>query len=669
MCGIFGFTVKRGAEVEAEPLRDVLSSLIELSESRGKEAAGLALFDDSTIEVHKEASRASVFIKKKVVRDLIEATISNERISRSHVGVVGHARLVTNGSLERHGNNQPVIRDGVVAIHNGIIVNDSDIFNKHTLTRNDQVDTEALLALLELFNGQGFSLVESVNKTYAEIRGTASAALLFRDSSLLVLATNNGSLYSLSNSFGFFFASERYILERIAKEFAGLMAPGLTDIERLEPGNGLSIDLLTATTSKFSLTEPSLQSTIRRGGASLDIHDHISDEPVAATSSVKSGVSQDKLEAYGHSYISNRERIDSLRRCSRCIMPETMPFIAFDNEGVCNFCRRHVKQEHLGSAALAEKIAESRGNGRTPDCIFPLSGGRDSSYGLHYVKEVLKMNPIAYSYDWGMLTDLGRRNQARMCGELGVEHLLVSADIAKKRQNIRTNVEAWLRKPDLGTIPLFMAGDKQYFYYLNKLRKQTGVGLTIYCENPLERTDFKYGFCGVAPKFDEGHVYDIGLSKKLALAFYYAKSFASNPYYLNSSLIDTVGAYLSTYFLPHDYLYLFNYLSWDEETIDRTLIDKYDWELAEDTSSSWRIGDGTAAFYNYIYYTAAGFTENDTFRSNQVREGLLTREKALQLARRDNAPRFESIRWYCETISIDMERAIDVVNAMPKLYR
>ena len=95
---------------------------------------------------------------------------------------------------------------------------------------------------------------------------------------------------------------------------------------------------------------------------------------------------------------------------------------------------------------------------------------------LHYVAKVLGMKPIAYTYDWGMVTDLARRNISRMCGELGVEHILISADIRKKRENIRKNVSAWLRKPDLGTIPLFMAGDKQFFYYANLLRKQMNIG-------------------------------------------------------------------------------------------------------------------------------------------------------------------------------------------------
>lgn len=28
-----------------------------------------------------------------------------------------------------------------------------------------------------------------------------------------------------------------------------------------------------------------------------------------------------------------------LRRCTRCILPETYPGISFDDEGVCNYCR------------------------------------------------------------------------------------------------------------------------------------------------------------------------------------------------------------------------------------------------------------------------------------------------------------------------------------------
>ena len=319
-----------------------------------------------------------------------------------------------------------------------------------------------------------------------------------------------------------------------------------------------------------------------------------------------------------------------------------------------------------GEAALRKAVAPYRRGDGKPDCIVTFSGGRDSSYALHYVQQILGMHPVAYTYDWGMLTDLGRRNQARMCGKLGVEQILISSDIAKKRENIRKNVLAWLKKPDLGMVPLFMAGDKQYFYYANKLRKQLGVDLIVYSENPFEKTDFKSGFCGIPPKFNIKHAYNLGLLNKTKLAFYYLKQYLSNPGYLNSSLLDTMSAYASSYLIPHDYVYLYRYINWDENRVTTTLISDYNWETAQDIKTTWRIGDGTAAFYNYIYYLVAGFTENDTFRSNQIREGLISRKEALKLVEEENKPRYDSLMWYCNTNGINFTKIIEIINSIPK---
>ena len=104
--------------------------------------------------------------------------------------------------------------------------------------------------------------------------------------------------------------------------------------------------------------------------------------------------------------------------------------------------------------------------------------------------------------------------------------------------------------------------------------------------------------------------------------------------------------------------------------IERTLLEEYDFERAEDTESLWRIGDGTAAFYNYIYHAIAGMTENDTFRSNQIRQGMMTRSLALDLVERDNRPRFASIQWYLKTIGIErtVPEVLERIERAPKLY-
>lgn len=666
MCGIFGFVLERQA-MEPARVKELVSSLVALSETRGKEAAGLAVRNDRSLTVCKSAMRGTAFLRTRRFADLAAGTFSADALQRSPVACVGHTRLVTNGSMERHENNQPVVRGGIVGIHNGIIVNDASLFAAHGIERSCDVDTEALLALVEDACAKGATLAGALSSAFAEIRGTASVALLFDDAPVLALATNNGSLYVLPAKGGLVFGSERYILEQLLLKHPGAVDASAADIAHVPAGTGMLVDLATAKRSSFALAPSADAPDARRGSTGVALVDVPSD-PRPSSPTVRNAFAADGLAARERTFDANAERVALLRRCSRCILPETMPFIEFDASGACNFCRHYKKKELLGEEALLAAVERFRGDGTRPDCLFPLSGGRDSSYGLHYAKTVLKLTPVAYSYDWGMLTDLGRRNQARMCGELGVEHLLISADIEKKRGFIRKNVLAWLLRPDLGTVPLFMAGDKQYFYHLNRLKKQVNAGLTVYCENPLEQTNFKYGFCGVPPKLNHDHVYRIGLRNKLAMAFYYAKQTALNPGLLNASMADSAGAFLSTYFLPHDYAYLFNYIPWDEAEINRTLVERYDWELAPDTATTWRIGDGTAAFYNYIYYTVAGFTENDTFRSNQVREGMLSRDEALALATRDNRPRWASLEWYGDTIGIDMGRALDRVDAIPKRY-
>ena len=117
--------------------------------------------------------------------------------------------------------------------------------------------------------------------------------------------------------------------------------------------------------------------------------------------------------------------------------------------------------------------------------------------------------------------------------------------------------------------------------------------------------------------------------------------------------------------IPHEFYWTFNYVPWEEKLINTTLIDEYNWETAGDTDSTWRIGDGTASFYNYIYYIASGLTENDTFRSNQIREGMISREEALKNVETENAPRWDTMREYCALIGIDFLDAVKRINAMP----
>ncbi len=649
MCGIFGLVVDNNGLSEPLRLREAVNLLFKLSESRGKEAAGLAVRDSNNIQVYKQPLPAGRMIRRKDYRSWWDDILGDNGGRtpgpwEGPLAVIGHSRLVTNGLQGIGGNNQPVVSGGIVGVHNGIVVNDEAIWSRYSdLKRRFEVDSEVIVALLRHFLVQEGELGRATAQVFGQIDGSASIALFLEDWDRMVLATNTGSLYLYQEPGGRVpvFASERYILEQFLARTP--WHPGGQDgqVRQLPAGWGCLVDLATGAGEIFPLAKTAgLSPQGRRdGGRRLTIRDRAS-------------------------YYEERRR--NLRRCTRCVLPETFPLIQFDQEGVCNYCREYEPAKLLGEDALRELADRHRSRDGSPDCIVAISGGRDSSYGLYYAKEKLGLHPVAYSYDWGMLTDLGRRNQARVCGRLGVEHILISADIKAKRRNIRRNVRAWLKRPHLGMVTLFMVGDKQYFYYASKLRKQIGVDLVFLMGNQYEKTDFKTAFTGV--KECEGRIYNISLARKCRMAGFFLGQYLRNPAYINLSLFDTFWAAYSSYGMKHDFHWLFNYIPWNEQEIHDTLRREFDWEEADDTETTWRIGDGTAAFYNYIYYTVAGFSEHDTFRSNQIRAGLITREEALGLVERDNRPRFESIRWYAQTIGLDAEELLQVVDAIPKLY-
>lgn len=652
MCGIFGLTVSRDAATSPDEITALLKRLFLLSESRGKEAAGLAAATKQEIQVLKFPMPASELLKTEDYASTLRHAIAQR--DETGLGIIGHARLVTNGMQGIDANNQPVTRDTTVIVHNGIIVNEADLWaGESQLRKLSQVDSEVIAAILNdrLHNGE--PIQDACRDLFGRIYGEASIGVLCSDRDELLIATNTGSLYVLeAPRHGVcVFVSEWVIAKRILTEFKSSIV--FNEPRQVRAGQGMLISISTSQASPcFSL------------GLPFSPPQEPTPAAVAASPSKTSGL----FRSISSNIDKQKARYAGLQRCTKCVLPATMPFIEFGEDGVCNYCQNYKIYQLKGRDELYRTLDQYRSKDGSADCLVGFSGGRDSSYGLHLLKTELGMNPIAYTYDWGMVTDLARRNQARLCGKLGVEHIWVSADIKQKRANVGANVNAWLKKPRLGMIPLFMAGDKQFMYHANRLMNETGIRLMVYSTNHLERTDFKVGFCGVRPASAGVQLNKVSMAQKAQLAMYYLKNYLANPGYINGSLMDTFTAFLSYYFVNQDFLYLFDYLDWNEDVVNKTLIDEYDWELAPDTPTTWRIGDGTAPFYNYIYQTVAGFSEYETFRSNQIRQGIITREQAFDLIERENIPRIESIQEYCRLIGVDFDKAMRVIDRIPKLY-
>lgn len=112
--------------------------------------------------------------------------------------------------------------------------------------------------------------------------------------------------------------------------------------------------------------------------------------------------------------------MQSLKFCKRCLYGNDHPLgLVLDAEGICSGCRIHEEKDRLDWRARwsqLEKLVQpyrSR-DGSIYDCIVPVSGGQDSYFIVHLVKERLKLNPLLVTYNKYFNTETGIRNLANL---------------------------------------------------------------------------------------------------------------------------------------------------------------------------------------------------------------------------------------------------------------
>lgn len=262
MCGIFGVLSGRGAGYTSRLLKDIVDYLFIFSESRGKEAAGIAVLNNDVVSIYKEPVPASLLIRTKSYKLFLNTTINEVIIDKSDpsikkpIAMLGHTRLATNGIQTDNDNNSPIISGRVIGVHNGIVVNDDALWARFPLIkRKSLVDSEVLFSLLNLFTDEGLSLIESVQSIFKNMQGSASVAALVSRCDDMLLATNTGSLYSCINTRSdlYIFASELGILEKLIKKLKLASTIGQFNISQLKPGSGCLVNIHTLMRENFNL--------------------------------------------------------------------------------------------------------------------------------------------------------------------------------------------------------------------------------------------------------------------------------------------------------------------------------------------------------------------------------------------------------------------------------
>tara|TARA_B100001248_G_scaffold257448_1_gene239963 strand:- start:5028 stop:6962 length:1935 start_codon:yes stop_codon:yes gene_type:complete len=644
MCGIFGINFKSVNKIDQGKIKEDIKVFLNLSKARGQDTFGVSMSNGENEKIFKLNTDPSEGIRRKDYKNYISLFFKSI-LENNPLLINGQTRLVTNGTKFLPDNNQPIITKNIIGTHNGIIINtnyksDSENAQKKNL-EGYKVKSDSLLLfenLSDLFSQSRENFLQNLDEYLNYIEGNYSIYFRVPDIKLNFLSSNCGSLYYLINENHLIYASEKNIIK----------------------------SFLAKSKYKFDFKKEQIKKILDKNIIFTDELKIVEKEILNKNYFLK----KNHYEIFDNITQQNLRRED-LQKCTKCILPSTYPFINFDKNGVSNYFRNYKKQEYLGEDALMNILDKYRSKNSEPDCVVGLSGGRDSSYGLHLLKTKFKMNPIAFTFDWGLTTDISRVNQAKLCGKLGVEHIIRSANIKQKRNYVRNNIMAWLKRPHLGMLPVIQAGDKPFMDYGDILAKENKIKLVIqFTGYQLEQREFFLGFAGIDQKLQNNQrMSSYNLLNKLKMFYFYSTQTLINPSYINLALLDNFQGFLSSFIKKENSLHFYNYVKWDEEEIIDTLKNEYNWsnDLAYG-KNQWRMGDGQTTFNNFIYYTLAGFSEFDNFRSNQICEGLLTRENALLMAKEDNSFKYDVLKNFSEIIGFNLDDVLSKIISLPRLY-
>jgi glucosamine 6-phosphate synthetase-like amidotransferase/phosphosugar isomerase protein len=148
MCGIAGYSLSSTSRVHR---RLAAQALLAGIAERGADAVGYAYRrPGKAVSVHKQQSGASALLEQiEVPFDANETLI--------------HVRDYTKGHPTIPANNHPVGHGAVKGIHNGIILNDEEVFARHGFIRDEPemtVDSEAIFALVDEVGPEAKALEE-----------------------------------------------------------------------------------------------------------------------------------------------------------------------------------------------------------------------------------------------------------------------------------------------------------------------------------------------------------------------------------------------------------------------------------------------------------------------------------------------------------------------------
>ncbi len=305
--------------------------------------------------------------------------------------------------------------------------------------------------------------------------------------------------------------------------------------------------------------------------------------------------------------------------CTNCVLPSCFPGIAFDGDGVCNYCREHTPIQYKGEDSLRGLLDTFRARGPRYDCLVPVSGGRDSAFVLHQIKRRFGMRVAAFHYDGGFISNIARNNVQAMAKALDVDLLTAAPSGDFQRRRVRANVGMYLGT-SLHQLLMGLCDLCDNGYKGGALRTcvQLQIPLLVFGASQMERALYK-------PAIRAS--FGLPAWKKILLAL--GKPGTGAEWYYVKRAMGREFPLRRPEYADIQVIQYFDYVPWDESTILQTIQSDAAWQPPS-PDNTWRFDCKIHALVDYMTTGLCGFNEKHDLYSKQIRQGRLTRDEALR---------------------------------------
>ena len=345
--------------------------------------------------------------------------------------------------------------------------------------------------------------------------------------------------------------------------------------------------------------------------------------------------------------LSNMKKPE-IHYCSSCVFPSSSAVtLSFDENFICSGCSVSKEKNKINYSERKKQLLdlfkkyENKGN-QFYDCVIPVSGGKDSFFQAHIIKE-LGYNALLVTYNANNYSNTGLKNVQKMREAFGFDHIFFTPAVKTLKK--------------LNKLGMLVMGDMNWHAHLGivtypiKVAAEKNIPLVIWGEHGRSELGgmfsnydfFEFSFRDRVEH--DGRGYDWSHMLEIADKFGEKLSKKEMDPWIHPSddEIDRVGI---------RGIYIANYIYWEAHEHTKLVKKKYGFlESSEPFERTYRKASNLDdihenGIHDYLKFVKFGYGRASDHGSKDIRAKKITRMQAIkEVKKRDHIKSKDLKRW------------------------